>query len=395
MTVPDTTHRSSIASAVPISDLVASFAIHSIEPEPAPTDASPPLACPIANVPSELFNLILYHTADLDLASFARLALVCRRFAYLVATEEGIWRQVCSGHQYGFAGMHYEWNTTLSGRPLPSSIDDLGERLTALTIHTPPPIVPLIPPYPTYRAMLYARPRIRFSGCYISTVNYIRPGAATATQATWNSPVLIVTYYRYLRFFRDGTCVSLLTTTEPVDVVHQLTRENMQTKNHPAGLPAAVMNQALRGRWRLSGDPYGVKRRKRGVHTGSTATVIIDGDGNPASSDPICEDFDHGNGEEDSGEEEGILHIETEGADAGTANPKYLYKVMLKLQHASSSSSSKANGGARGGGKTRNSKLAWMGYWSYNRLTDDWAEFGLRNDRAFFWSRVKSYGDGE
>jgi F-box protein 9 len=44
---------------------------------------------------------------------------------------------------------------------------------------------------------------------------------------------------------------------------------------------------------------------------------------------------------------------------------------------------------------TRNNKLIWKAYWHYNKLTDDWGEFGLRNDKAFFWSRVKSYGEGE
>jgi F-box protein 9 len=44
------------------------------------------------------------------------------------------------------------------------------------------------------------------------------------------------------------------------------------------------------------------------------------------------------------------------------------------------------------GRATRNNKLVWQGYWSYNRLTDDWAVFGLKNDRPFYWSRVKSYG---
>ena len=108
--------------------------------------------------------------------------------------------------------------------------------------------------------------------------------------------------------------------------------------------------------------------------------------------------------EEEEEVEEGVLHIETEGADAGASNPKYMYKIMLKLQHAGGTTtttnnhSNKVSGpipGLTGGGKTRNNKLAWMGYWSYNRLTDDWSEFGLRNDKAFFWSRVKSYGDGE
>ena len=32
--------------------------------------------------------------------------------------------------------------------------------------------------------------------------------------------------------------------------------------------------------------------------------------------------------------------------------------------------------------------MVWRGFWSWNRLTDDVAEFSLRNDKPFFWSRV-------
>ncbi len=115
------------------------------------------------------------------------------------------------------------------------------------------------------------------------------------------------------------------------------------------------MNTCLRGRWKLSGDPYNEKIPK------------------PSDGEEKLVE-----------EEEGTLHIETEGADAVHPNPKYIYKMILALKSA-----------GRGPGATRNNKLAWMGYWSYNRLTDDWAEFGLKNDKAFFWSRVKSYGGGE
>ena len=97
------------------------------------------------------------------------------------------------------------------------------------------------------------------------------------------------------------------------------------------------MKDALCGRWRLSGPDAGF------------AAV----------------------GEE--AETEGELHIETEGVV-----PKYTYRMHLSF-------------GSAGRG-ARNNKLNWKGYWSYNKLTDDWAEFGLRNDRAFIWSRVKSYG---
>ena len=77
------------------------------------------------------------------------------------------------------------------------------------------------------------------------------------------------------------------------------------------------------------------------------------------------------------------VYIETEGAYDGHANPKYIYTIALQLKSA-----------GRSAGATKNSKLAWLGYWSYNKLTDDWAEFSLKNDKAYFWSRVKSYGNG-
>jgi len=74
-------------------------------------------------------------------------------------------------------------------------------------------------------------------------------------------------------------------------------------------------------------------------------------------------------------EEEGELHVETEGV-----LPKYMWKMQFVVGSA----------GRKDG--TRNNKLTWKGFWSYNRLTDDWGEFGLKNDKAYYWSRVKSYG---
>ncbi len=191
----------------------------------------------------------------------------------------------------------------------------------------------------SWRQMFRQRPRIRFNGCYISTVNYTRPGATSTNTLSWGAPVHVVTYYRYLRFFRDGTIISLLSTSEPADVVHHLIKDNLHD-NHNNTLPSSVMKDALRGRWRLSG---------------------------PASSvmDPLTNEI----------EAEGDVHVETEGVV-----PKYTYKMLLVLAHA--------------GKGARNNKLAWKGFWSHNRLTDDWGEFGLKNDRAFYWSRVKSYGLG-
>ncbi|MCJ1362779.1 hypothetical protein MMC16_001885 [Acarospora aff. strigata] len=348
VTVPNPAHHSLQGSSISISDLIATFSNLSIPAEPPPTDKSLPPPCPISNIPSEVLVEILEHTAILDVATFVRLARVCKRLAYLVATENRIWKRVCCGNEVGFGAMHYDWTCDIHGLPLRDDGEGgyiLGP--TPETEHTrastplssnPTTLSLLQSTYSSsWRQMFRARPRLRFNGCYISTVNYVRPGASSPAQISWNTPVHIVTYYRYLRFFRDGSAISLLTTTEPAEVVHHLTKENLHT-HHAGAFPSAVMNSALRGRWRLSGPGPGA---------------------------------DVG----DAGEAEGDVHIETEGVDV-----KYMYKMHLSLRSA--------------GRGAKNNKMVWRGFWSYNKLTDDWAPFALRNDRAFFWSRVRSYGMG-
>lgn len=358
------TNISAAGDALPptLKQLVESFSFLRIEAAPPPTDASPQAPSPLAQLPEELLSQILTEVAINDVASFARLAQVCKRLAYLVLTEDATWKQVALGENFGFKAMHYDYACDLDGFPLEAnnsiarylgSSTDADEELkptftpeerrlafTAMTESL------LDSTYASsYRTLFRCRPRIRFNGCYISTVNYTRPGGNNTNTLMWGASVHVVTYFRYLRFFRDGTCISLLTTSEPADVVHHLTKQNLAHRHHtshatPSLLPSAVMKDALAGRWRLSG---------------------------PASSasDPSSA----------STELEGDVHIETAGVV-----PKYTYRMLLALAHA--------------GKGTRNNKLAWKGFWSHNRLTDDWGEFGLRNDKAFYWSRVRSYGMG-
>lgn len=344
-TVPNTAHHSLHGPPATFQSLINDFSTLSIQGEAPPTDLSPPPPCPISTIPEEILVEILVQLAIQDIASFARLSSVCKRLAYLVATEDRVWKRVCMGSEFGFGAMHYRFACQIDGKPLEDEKEEEEEEgmgidletasMTSDCISIPDPILStalLVPtPYPTYATLFRLRPRIRFNGCYISTVNYTRPGASSSNSISWNSPIHIVTYYRYLRFLRDGTCISLLTTSEPADVVPFLYPQHMH--KHHGQLPSAVMKDALLGRWRLSG---------------------------PAGT---------------TGEEEGVLHVETAGV-----TPKYLYKMILKL-------------GSAGRG-VRNNKLVWQGYWSYNKLTDDWAEFGLKNDRPFYWSRVKSYSLG-
>ncbi|MCJ1386222.1 hypothetical protein MMC17_009348 [Xylographa soralifera] len=373
VTVPNPAHHSLHGPpATNASHLIASFASDILTGAAPPTEGSPSPPCPIAFVPFEVLIEILLRTATLDVAAYGRLSLVCKRLAYLVSTEDRIWKRVCSGSEFGFAAMHYCFACHLDGTPLvppfptPTDPSTLLSQLT-LSPLTPPPIpsLTLIHPYPTYAHLFQHHPRLRFNGCYISTVNYTRPGASSSTQISWNTPVHIVTYYRYLRFLRNGSCISLLTTTEPADVVPYLLPEHLHAA-HSGNLPSSVMRHALRGRWRLSGSPF---------ETLSDEIRVADLDTMPLS--PVSKTYAVA---EERGEKElpGNLYVETEGPDA-----KYTYSMQLALRSASNRV-----------GATRNNKLVWRGFWSYNRLTDDWAEFGLRNDRAFFWSRVRSWGLG-
>ncbi|USW59153.1 Putative F-box only protein FBXO9/FBXO48 [Septoria linicola] len=363
-TVPRTDHHSlhgSAGEALPptLKQLVDEFSALRIEPPEPLSSLSPPERCSIAELPEELLTHILTDLAVDDVASFARLAQVCKRLAYLVLTEDSIWKQVAMHSPYGFPSMHYDFAVDVDGSPLDPN-DQVARYLPDNSDEGEEENI-VLPPTPEERALAYSaltdrlltshyssswrqmfrsRPRIRFNGCYISTVNYTRAGATSTNTLTWGAPIHVVTYFRYLRFHRDGSCISLLTTSEPADVVHHLTRANVH--NHHGNIqyvPSAVMKDALRGRWRLSG---------------------------PASSSSSAEDEDA---------MEGDVLIETEGVV-----PKYTYKMYLGLAHA--------------GKGARNNKLAWKGFWSWNKLTDDWGKFELRNDKAFYWSRVRSYGDG-
>ncbi|KAK3383697.1 hypothetical protein B0T24DRAFT_59601 [Lasiosphaeria ovina] len=359
----------------PMKDLIASFTSMAIEPAAPEIEGMPQRPCPVASLPDEILVHVLRDVAVLDVGLFVRLAQVCKRFAYLVATEDSIWRRVCLGSEFGFGGMHYHWQRQITWEPLTEedvireaeAKGDDGEGGNSVDVTTPPPwsleeraqrhaeesaaatMVFFGSLYgSSWQRMFRLRPRVRFNGCYISTVNYMRPGQASANYVTWHSPVHIVTYYRYLRFFHDGSALSLLTTAEPTDVVHHLTREAVALQagagSRGAGashhLPSAVVQSALRGRWRL--------------------TTAAD---RPTAS---------------LSEVEGDLIVETEGVG------KYIYRLDLALRSSSPAKSSAAG--------AKNNKLVWRGFYSYNRLTDDWAEFALKNDKPFFFSRVKSYG---
>ncbi|AET39351.1 SCF ubiquitin ligase complex subunit HRT3 Ecym_4288 [Eremothecium cymbalariae DBVPG len=93
----------------------------------------------------------------------------------------------------------------------------------------PPPATPNVIDHArwagNYDRMLKELPYVKFQGVYISIVNYLRHGVAAEGSLSFVSPVQMVTYFRYLRFYPDGTCLRLVTTDVPNQVVNSFTKE--------------------------------------------------------------------------------------------------------------------------------------------------------------------------
>jgi F-box protein 9 len=367
---------------LPTPELILSFTNLPIpQAEPLIEGTQPP-PCPISKISNDVLIEILRHVALMDPASFCRMSLVCRRLAYHFAHEQHIWKRLTQGPEFGFESMYYSFGC-----------DIVGNRYhTFTTRYTPfPRQLPVQIPtsLSSWSQVFQTFPRIRFTGVYISTVNYTRAGAESSyTHATWNSPIHIVTYYRYLRFYPDGTVISLVTTTEPADVVPHISKENAAAARPPthghhqhnrqksesaapdptAVVPPLAMNTlkyALRGRWHLT-RPTPVPAEEQTDPDQSQVPPSMKTDGT-LSPDPRN------------------VVIETEGVD-----PKYTYVLHLALR---SSKPARAVGSTRSPPNvSKNTKLAWKGFWNYNKLTDDWGEFGLRNDRAFVFRRVRGWG---
>lgn len=81
-----------------------------------------------------------------------------------------------------------------------------------------------------HKKMLKDRPYLKFQGVYISIVNYLRHGANAEGSSSLINPIHMITYYRYFRFYPDGRCLRLVTTSEPSQIIN-----HYNDKNPPSG----------------------------------------------------------------------------------------------------------------------------------------------------------------
>ncbi|KAL3889023.1 hypothetical protein ACJMK2_001381, partial [Sinanodonta woodiana] len=140
-------------------------------------------------------------SCDLDMISLENLSEVCRGF-YMCARDEEIWRLAC---------LRVWGNNCMKKKK-----------------------------YTTWRSMFIERPRIQFSGCYISKTTYSRLGEKSLDN--FYRPWHQVEYFRYVRFFPDGIVLMMTSPEDPQITVPKL---KYRTSRCP-GL--------LQGMYRLSED---------------------------------------------------------------------------------------------------------------------------------------------
>eukprot|EP00299_Pterocystis_sp_00344_P011591 c5433_g1_i2.p1 GENE.c5433_g1_i2~~c5433_g1_i2.p1 ORF type:complete len:319 (-),score=51.95 c5433_g1_i2:16-972(-) len=75
----------------------------------------------------------------------------------------------------------------------------------------------------SYRTMYLRKPHLHFDGLYMNKTSYIRCGLRDWTQT--HDPTFICKYFRYLRFFPDGTVHALLTNLEPRTLISMVKQD--------------------------------------------------------------------------------------------------------------------------------------------------------------------------
>lgn len=111
------------------------------------------------------------------------------------------------------------------------------------------PLAPITAlPSCSWRDAFVHEPRVRMNGTYIATCQYTQQGMSE--ENVWVRVLHVVEFFRYLRFFPNGRCLSWLTTERPDDVVHCL-KPGIRAKGCAAGrwrcLPDAGSPPARRG----------------------------------------------------------------------------------------------------------------------------------------------------
>lgn len=176
---------------------------------------------PLINLPGDIWTHILEILLEISPESWFNFSITCKKNAYIGFGSKAVWRRIC---ELAYTNqVYYENEMFLQNSQTPGS--------GPVELPVPRDQLQILPQYQmSWKYMLRHRPFVKFLGCYISVVNYQSEGAKNANSLSWTNPIRIITYYRYLRFYADGTCVMALTHREPGFMVPILLKYNSEAK---------------------------------------------------------------------------------------------------------------------------------------------------------------------
>lgn len=275
---------------------------------------------PLLHLPGEIWlNVlkVLLHTYPELWFAFG---ITCKKHAYLAFAQSEVWRCLC---YLVYPNLEYEENVGVMTKDLPVPRDPFA----------------YLPLYGnSWKRILLERPFLKFSGCYISVVNYYSEGARPEFSLSWTNPVRTVTYYRYIRFYPGGECIMALTALEPTKVIPQLLRDN------PLKCVLAQPELKDLGHIVAAKEPHK-------IFTGNW-TISTEGEVNVR-------------------------------VDQGSV-PYYTFFYQFQVKSL--------------GGNVKHGKLSWVRYYAIRKKMSEFderegeqVEFSMKNEKPFKFSRVRSY----
>ncbi|KAG7716214.1 hypothetical protein KL933_003850 [Ogataea haglerorum] len=157
----------------------------------------------LETLPDEVISNILEILICSDTPSWFNFAMSCRKLAWLGFGQAASWRRLCM--------LVYPKQVYDDSERVLNGVTADQWQMVRIWDHS-------------WHKMLSERPFIKYNGLYISVVNYQREGGRSEFSNQWNLPFRMITYYRYYRFFPDGSCQKLLTIMQPQEVVPKFYR---------------------------------------------------------------------------------------------------------------------------------------------------------------------------
>lgn len=159
-----------------------------------PEDENQPIF--LARLPYEVVQRILEALLITDMPSWINFSMSCKKLAYMGLRDGSMWNKLS---ELIYERQNYVDNDEEKFKYLIKS--QWGNN---------------------YYQMLNERPFVKYRGVYISKVSYMKEGARSENSNSWNLPYRMISYYRYYRFFADGTCLKIITVLEPKKVIPKL-----------------------------------------------------------------------------------------------------------------------------------------------------------------------------